>query len=1640
MELAIKPSLEDIRHHTIFLRLDVDKPSGDLIIDMPITVALNINLQKGIIKPTAGNNFAASLNTTITGGSDSAYVEGAMLRYGTSAFTYPVGGGGVYAPVTLDAVASNCTFKVEYFAQDPDSLYSRSAKDSTIGFVNRCGYWVFDRTFGTQNTTPTLGWSNNPCYSTAPVDASVAFWDGSTWKDKGNAAYSGTSTAGNVKGTAVITSYPTIVNLGGVCSFIPELTTNLDTLIDGYLGFVQASPENQLNYKFLNNGIEVQNGAQSYYSSSSFINADSVSVIVTNLDGCEGSASLTIVESANEPYTPATELVFDWASNDGAQEFFLNHKTLVKTDALGNVYKAGSTLNENGDYDILVCKYDSNGVNLWCEQYGGAANGMDVVGDIELDNNASLFVCGSSVEVAADSNDVIVLKYLSNGTLAWSAHFNGVGDGADAGVDISVNSSTSKVYVSGITTGTLAPLTDFLTMQLDTNGNILWNKVYDNGLFDVATGHTVTSGDTITVAGVSQTGITDFSFLSVTYNPSGDTISTSIAASDSINFYKLRDVKFASNGNIYLTGSTPSGASGRDIQTVALNSSLSVIWSSTYNSAASYNDEGKALTFDDNGNVYVTGYSQTAENGTDARLLKYNASGSLLWAKSYNGEGSGADTANAVLIDQAGLITIAGSTFNDANDDYFVQQYDTLGNLRYQKTWNSWSNKNDRATALAIDDAGAVVISGQSETDSTMNYTTVRYMKKQIHETESNSQSASAGGFIENRGQLLNTNAQSETEVLYYNQFMYPSTYYKTDTVSFVFSKIYADTSGNAMDSLQRVDMIFVNGTENTRYEPRGNNKSMTNFYYPHIENGRERVPTHSSLYKQNAWFNIDAEFASNQEGLLINFIVNPGGKVGDIKVKFDGQDSVFTDANGELFIQSILGEKSFDKAEAYTLYPNGQKSKLPWQPNYQISFGQMSFGNVGSYASNLPLVIEIKKKVRALQVIDGNIEWSTYFGGDGNDYILDMTTTISEGVVQGNQVLVCGMTSSNNFPYLNELYSENTGGWYDGFMASFNENDQLVWSTYYGGSGWDMLQTLSEQNSTNGEVFFAGKSDSEDYPLVEGGQNSFNQPGNHGDFDAVITSLRISDGSRTWSTYFGGEGFDEIVSITNDKADNYYFAGNTNSETTIETCQPGTNYEFPLCAQGMGYYQNVNLNSGLDGFQSGFISRFKSNNELTGSTFFGSNSNDKIYDIHFVDVSVDIPSYIFVVGQTDKVSDATYDCSGNWIDQHDAGFIDFPLCNVGSSYFEKSSGGFISRFKPNGFILNGSTNVKDVEFQTITSVNDIVYVGGYTDNPSTSLQCTPTLANASLPICYQSGEDGFTNGQIYLMKLSSTNFNLLWASLIPGTQYFKDAQPGYFFPNDSFFGEDYNNIYPKTLGLASSSNGNIFGVSLCSGNGSYTLQSSNLSSPMFFDDIYDGGAQNLATDVTIFSLNSNTNKFNWASYFGSDDNFGPGLWYPRNFDVSSAVAISSNDKLYISGYAGNHNLNFPFEDSSVPGNPSWFQNPGATFSYDFDGFIAKFDLAEVALSIPPVEENKVESDIILYPNPSNDRFVIDFKDNSVSGVTIISIDGKVVDRFILNKKTKLLSVNSSNWARGIYLVKIQSDLDIFKTLKFIKN
>ncbi|HYE16389.1 MAG TPA: SBBP repeat-containing protein [Pyrinomonadaceae bacterium] len=138
------------------------------------------------------------------------------------------------------------------------------------------------------------------------------------------------------------------------------------------------------------------------------------------------------------------------------------------------------------------------------------------------------------------------------------------------------------------------------------------------------------------------------------------------------------------DGNAYVTGSafgsipTTEGAfdrtlAGQDIFVAKLNPAGALVYS-TYISAASGNNEAKAIAVDASGNAYVTGHAvsavftasagayDTTHNGsTDAFVAKLNPAGSALVYATYYGT-SGQEFANAIAIDPSGDVYIAGHT------------------------------------------------------------------------------------------------------------------------------------------------------------------------------------------------------------------------------------------------------------------------------------------------------------------------------------------------------------------------------------------------------------------------------------------------------------------------------------------------------------------------------------------------------------------------------------------------------------------------------------------------------------------------------------------------------------------------------------------------------------------------------------------------------------------------------------------------------------------------------------------------------------------------------------------------------------------------------------------------------------------
>jgi len=135
------------------------------------------------------------------------------------------------------------------------------------------------------------------------------------------------------------------------------------------------------------------------------------------------------------------------------------------------------------------------------------------------------------------------------------------------------------------------------------------------------------------------------------------------------------------------------------------------------------------LGVDAAGNAYVTGISGTIITG-DWLTIKYDADGNQQWVATYNGPGSGDDAAVAIAVDAAGNVYVTGySVGSGTGYDYATIGYRTDDGSRTGVTrYNGPAGGDDKATAVAVDAAGNVYVTGYSAGSGTGDdYATVKY-------------------------------------------------------------------------------------------------------------------------------------------------------------------------------------------------------------------------------------------------------------------------------------------------------------------------------------------------------------------------------------------------------------------------------------------------------------------------------------------------------------------------------------------------------------------------------------------------------------------------------------------------------------------------------------------------------------------------------------------------------------------------------------------------------------------------------------------------------------------------------------------------------------------------------------------------
>jgi Beta-propeller repeat len=432
--------------------------------------------------------------------------------------------------------------------------------------------------------------------------------------------------------------------------------------------------------------------------------------------------------------TAQAQVSQEWVARYASATPYNDAPYAMTVDAAGHVYVTGTTATPTGGHDWATIKYNSAGVQEWLRTLDGG--GSDAAFAITTDLAGNVYVTGSS----AGGLYSMTAKYSAAGDRLWVQSFTTIGEG-DAGTDIAVDHE-GNVYVTGYNVETSTGF-DIITIKYSSGGVELWVRRYDSGSGEDVPAAIACDGSGIYVTGRSNS---DYTTIKYDFNGVQQWVRSYNGPGNSSDAPAALVVDAA--GNIYVTGQSPGSGTNDDYATIKYDAAGTQQWVRRYDGPtttfASDYDRAVALALDAAGNVFVTGNSSD-----DFATVKYDAAGTEIWIRRYNGPGAGADWANAIAVDASGNAYVSGSSYGNSTTqyDFATLSYDPSGTVRWTERYNGPGDSYDTPYSIAVYSSGEVYVSGSSGGIGTgLDYATTKYARV-ITSVESGPADAPRGAF-----------------------------------------------------------------------------------------------------------------------------------------------------------------------------------------------------------------------------------------------------------------------------------------------------------------------------------------------------------------------------------------------------------------------------------------------------------------------------------------------------------------------------------------------------------------------------------------------------------------------------------------------------------------------------------------------------------------------------------------------------------------------------------------------------------------------------------------------------------------------------------------------------------------------------
>jgi hypothetical protein len=491
----------------------------------------------------------------------------------------------------------------------------------------------------------------------------------------------------------------------------------------------------------------------------------------------------------------------------------------------------------------------------------------------------------------------------------------------------------------------------------------------------------------------------------------------------------------------------------------------------------------------------------------------------------------------------------------------------------------------------------------------------------------------------------------------------------------------------------------------------------------------RTDVPSYEAVRYRGIYPGVDLLFYGRERRLEYDFIVAPGADPNVIALNIAGARKLQIDSRGDVLMNLAGGKVELQKPDIYQEV-NGQRREIAGI--YSIASDRQVRFSVAEYDHTQPLII------------DPILNYSTYLGGTTDDLAFGLALDAA-----GNAYLT-GQTFSTDFPQMNPEPSTPPGDiatFGTVFVSELNPTgSSLLYSTYLGGSGsangGDLAQAIAVDTASPVNIYVTGRTFSPDFPVTSNAR--IGQPGPTGTTTggtAFVTKLipgNTGAAQLGYSSYLGGDTFDDGTGIAVDTSGNAYVVGVTES-TNFPTANPLFAQTSP---DGNAFLTEINPSAA-----SGPAS-------LVFSTYLGgSGTGNPSLTFPFGDYAFGVVlggnNEVFIVGTTTSTN---FPVHGTQVD---------PCRNTASAFISEIN--VATPAVTYSTCLGGTTG--DLGEAIALGPNNLVYLTGQTFSSD-----FPTVpAGQTIPVAPPATSPSSTNGVAFVSVVNTTTGSLTYSTLLGG-------------------------------------------------------------------------------------------------------------------------------------------------------------------------------------------------------------------------------------------------------------------------------